>query len=366
MILNRSNYEIWLIDYLDDNLGEDQVGQLFSFLEENPDLKQEFEEISGIKIIPVDNSSVNKNSLRKTFSDLSAEQFDFLCIAAVENDLEEDQKAELRAMVDEDPEKEKILSLIYKTKLKAPIIKYNRKSSLRKLTIPQKVFRLSVITISAAACLIIMISLLNLSVKPNKELLPLVTINSPKNEIQSVPLENKIATNPGNKGNRPEIHNSGISVQNTLNTAIAAENKTVSIKSALTEISQEKPELPPVNISKAEYKPEVTLVRNSFAGKLAAINTAVISPAEEIEKPGLNEMIARFFREKILKSRDPESGSLKPYEIADAGILGLNKLLGWQMSLQKNHDENGDLKSLYFSSKILKFNAPVRKVQLVP
>jgi len=96
------------------------------------------------------------------------------------------------------------------------------------------------------------------------------------------------------------------------------------------------------------------------------MNTTIDIPAEVPEKHGLNALIARFFREKILKSGDPETGSLKPYEIADAGIIGLNKLLGWQMSLQKNHDDKGDLKSLYFSSKILKFNAPVRKVQLEP
>jgi hypothetical protein len=123
-------------------------------------------------------------------------------------------------------------------------------------------------------------------------------------------------------------------------------------------------ELSPVNISRADFKTDVDLVKGSFSGTLAALNITTIIPVEETEKPGLNTLIARFFREKILKSRDTETGSLKPYELADAGILGLNKLLGWQMSLQKNHDEKGELKSLYFSSKILKFNAPVRKVQL--
>ena len=105
-------------------------------------------------------------------------------------------------------------------------------------------------------------------------------------------------------------------------------------------------------------------MKNSFAGTLASIKIATIPPPESNEEPGLNTLIARLFRDKILKSKEHETGSLKPYEIADAGIKGLNKLLGWQMTLHRNHDENGDLKSLYFSSKILKFNAPVRKVQL--
>lgn len=364
MVPNRSNYEIWLIDYLDGNLGEDQAGQLFSFLQENPDLRQEFEDISGIKIIPRGNSSVNKSPLRKTYSDLSAEQFDFLCIAAVENDLEEDQKAELMEIVNVDPERKRIFGLIHKTKLKAPNIKFNKKSSLRKLSVPQKVFRFSVVAISAAASLAVMISLFNSPVRSNTELLPLITINSPAKIINSDTPSKNIADNTINRENRAKIKPAGISVQNTLNPAAVTESRTPGDKSSEIVIPAEKPELQSVNISKADYKPEVTLVGNSSAGTLASMNTAVYIPVEVPEKHGLNALIARFFRDKILKSEEPETGSLKPYEIADAGIIGLNKLLGWQMSLQKNHDEKGDLKSLYFSSKILKFSAPVRKVQL--
>jgi hypothetical protein len=366
MVLNRSNYEIWLIDYLDGNLVEDKVSLLFSFLEENPDLRQEFEEISAIKVIPNGDSFVNKNSLRKTYSDLSAEQFDFLCIAAAENDLEEDQKAELMAIVNEDPEREKIFGLINKTKLKAPNIKFNKKSSLRKLSVPQKVFRFSVVAISAAASIAVLISLFNASVKSNTEFLPLITINSPAEIIKTDTPSENIADKTFNTENRAKIKPAGISVQNTLIRAAVTENSTPVDKSAEIVIPSENPEFQSVNISKADYKAEVILVENSSAGTLTAMNTAVYIPVDVYEKHGLNALFARFFRNKILKSEEPETGSLKPYEIADAGILGLNKLLGWQMSLQKNHDEKGDLKSLYFSSKILKFNAPVRKVQLEP
>lgn len=36
------------------------------------------------------------------------------------------------------------------------------------------------------------------------------------------------------------------------------------------------------------------------------------------------------------------------------------------MALQKTNDENGELKSLRFSSRILKFNAPVKKAEPAP
>ena len=79
------------------------------------------------------------------------------------------------------------------------------------------------------------------------------------------------------------------------------------------------------------------------------------------ERNRLNRFITRIFREKILKDNTGSDTPLKPYEIAAAGIDGINRLFGSEMALVGVTDEEGDLKSIYFSSRILKFNAPVRK-----
>jgi len=86
-----------------------------------------------------------------------------------------------------------------------------------------------------------------------------------------------------------------------------------------------------------------------------------MEPVYDDERSRLSRFIARTFREKILKEKKISDEPLKTYEVAEAGIDGLNKLLGWQMALVKTNDEAGELKSVYFSSKALKFNAPVRK-----
>ena len=67
-----------------------------------------------------------------------------------------------------------------------------------------------------------------------------------------------------------------------------------------------------------------------------------------------------------MKENVYDNSPLKSYEIAEAGISGLNKLLGWQMALSTSNDENGDVKSVYFSSKMLKFNVPVKKNTVSP
>jgi hypothetical protein len=110
----------------------------------------------------------------------------------------------------------------------------------------------------------------------------------------------------------------------------------------------------------ADVKQEVT------QNTLIALNSSAIIPEYDDGRSKLSRFIARTFREKILKEKGVKDSPLKAYEIAEAGVSGLNKLLGWEMALDKRNDENGELKSVYFSSKILKFNAPVKKSEPLP
>ncbi|MBA4321348.1 MAG: hypothetical protein C0408_00875 [Odoribacter sp.] len=361
---DRTNYEIWLIDYLDGTLDETRVNLLISFMDENPDIREEFEALKHYKIMPEDYSFPDKKILKRSFSDLSETQFELLCVASSENDLSEQQREELMAFTYENTDKKKTLELINRLKLVAPELIFNRKSSLRKLTTAGKVVRLSVIGLSAAAGIAIMISLFGLPENINDVLNPLSSINIAGDSIKVNARINIVADNP-NAGQKKETIIAGnIKALSLLQRNISEEMKAIPVKTADTDSSLMKTELRFVNISKIDFMPEVILAKNELTATLAAIITTEIQSTDESEKQGFNVFIAKTFREKILRSGASETGSLKAYEIADAGINGLNKLLGWQMSLQKTRDEKGELKSLYFSSKILKFNAPVKKAQL--
>jgi hypothetical protein len=108
-------------------------------------------------------------------------------------------------------------------------------------------------------------------------------------------------------------------------------------------------------------------VRPGINGQfLAATNNTYTREPYDEERSRLSRFIARNFREKILKEPFASESPLKSYEIAEAGIEGLNNLLGWNMALVRSSDEEGELKSIYFSSKMLKFNAPVKKTEPLP
>jgi hypothetical protein len=360
---DRANYEIWLIDYLDGTLSQAQVDQLFSFLDANPDIREEFEELSQYNIIPDFSSFPLKAKIKKSASELSQTQFELLCIAAIENDLSEEQRDELEFILSENKEKSKIFGQIKNLRLTPPAIKYNRKSALRKLTITQKAIRLAVIGLSAAAGLTILISLFNRPALRSDDLRYVTAISSG-------------ADSPGIKKDNGNNAAGSISGEKKDAQNTKSEDLLASVRQtfpdeiyAISEKSVGSDSLPVTRehgISKIDFIKEVTLAEGENSRTLIAMNPPVVSVRSVPEESNLNKFIAKIFREKIYKSPTPETGSLKAYEIADAGINGLNRLFGLEMSLQKKRDEKGELKALRFNSRFIKFNAPVKRAQLNP
>lgn len=359
---DRTNYEIWFIDYLDGNLSDSDAGLLFSFLEENPDLKEEFNELTKYNINPPVFQFPNKDLLRKSFNDINESQFDYLCVAGTEGDLNEEQAKELAAAVENDPEKRRNYDIIRKIKLSAPAVEFRYKSRIKKLTLPAKIIRISVIGLSAAASVLLLFSILNQTpsvVKPiiTAEIPALDTAGSalPVTTQKDNVIKTPAAINPGQENSVAGSRLAEVTIPETI-----AENLFITGQTA-ADSTAEPLQTGKVVISSIAFRTEVKLTGSGLYGSLVAINTPVSYSRQDDEAPGFNDFIARIFREKILKSDNPSQGELKVYEIADAGINGLNKLLGLNMSLDENIDENGDVTSVYFNSRLIKFNAPVKK-----
>ncbi len=51
MQIDRSNYEIWFIDWLDGNLTGKEIEQLKLFLDQNPDLREEFNDLAPVNMV---------------------------------------------------------------------------------------------------------------------------------------------------------------------------------------------------------------------------------------------------------------------------------------------------------------------------
>jgi hypothetical protein len=109
MEISRQNYEQYFIDYLDGKLDENQVEVLMSFLEFNPDLKEEFADIEKMCLAPDDIKFSGKPNLLKSETDLLEttilKDFDMYCISSMENDIAEEEEEILQDIIREDTDR---------------------------------------------------------------------------------------------------------------------------------------------------------------------------------------------------------------------------------------------------------------------
>lgn len=259
MQIDRSNYEIWLIDWIDGNLNDIEVAQLKCFLNANTDLKAEFDELNTLKdpipFIPKE-SFLHKEKLRKTSADLSGAQFEYLCAAYLENDLSDDQKSELLQSITQDSEKRRSFELIQKLKLTPPDISFKRKNRLIRRTVGQKTLRLALIGLSAAA-IISMVIMNRISIPRSLPVKADITtleigINNPllnpsiqKSSDKLIPVKNS-SINKTQAGKLTLISQIGSPVLPNISTLKPVQKDTLAL-------SSENPMVTPTRIAVSEY-----------------------------------------------------------------------------------------------------------------
>jgi hypothetical protein len=365
MLIDRSNYEIWYLDWLDGNLNSLQVEELKLFLDQNPDLKEEFKDLTTLDLVSTGISFQYKELLKKTASDISQSQFEYLCAAYLENDLTNSQKAEMLETVNRYPDKKKTFDLIQKTILASERVVYKHKRLLLKRTTSQKVIRLSVTGISAAAAiaLVIIVFPVQHSTTPFKlnssarNFVSDSTLQKPSSVKSSYRIPTRSIPGIAEK----KINNSNMDIHKKDN-VISSYNMIAATDDSLVR----KTDNLKLTINKVPFHLQVNVVKGIVSDTLIASNPTFNIPYTDDERSKVGKFISKNFREKLLKEKTPPDTPLKGYEIAEAGVTGLNKLFGWQMVLDMKSDLNGQDRSVYFSSKILKLNAPVKKREPQP
>ncbi len=359
MNIDRSNYEIWLIDWLDGNLNKIRTEQLLNFLNENPDLKDESDELSAFSLNPATDSFPGKNRLKKTAVEMHSSHFEFLSVGYLENDLTTEQISELKEVIDLDPEKKKTFDIIQKMKLSPALLHYRKKNRLFKRSFAQNAVRFSFIGLSAAA--VVAFVLISYFSKPG---LPVIrSVKSaqviPADSIVTRPMANNTRTVTNKKrtvASQGKHYYKAESAGKPVLAALTAEDQKIPVDSSIR--SYPMSDAIPVRIT---VPSDLKLIEELPGKNLVSLNFAAPLNDYDEDRPKMSKFIAKFLREKILKEKPTKDRPLNIYEIAEAGVTELNKLFGWEMALDERKDNNGELKSIYFSSRIIKFNAPVKK-----
>ncbi len=353
--INRNNYEEYFIDFLDGNLNQTEREQLFLFLDANPDLKEELENFDGELVIKDEVSYKEKSILLKKslLAEVTSTNFDELCIANLEGDLNQTEEKYFQELIHEDSKKQKEFEVFKLTKIPSrEAIVFKHKHMLKKIAKPR--FKWNYAIISAAASIVILMGIYFLLPKQNTPLIekPIADI---KDQLKSVS-ENNITE----KENIEKIK--AINIYLTVDNKIVNEVKLDIIKknnvidNTQSEITENRygdiDKLVALNVPF-----EVGLTINSI--ELHQTNRSVYLMKTKSNEEEKYFTVGSFLASRVFNKTENEK--LEWFDVAQASVEGINKLAGTSMSLERKYDDNGNPDKTEFNSKLIAFSTPSKK-----
>jgi hypothetical protein len=161
MNIDRTNYEVFFLDFFEGSLSDEQCQRLIAFLEENPDLKHEFDLFDFVGLDAADLPIFkNKESLKKTeeiqLNVISLQNYNDFFIAWHEGDLTDQQKIETQMFVEENPSLKQDFEVFAKMKFEAEAhVTYAHKNLLKRKTTMLAFHRYISVASSVAAVFLI-------------------------------------------------------------------------------------------------------------------------------------------------------------------------------------------------------------------
>ena len=362
MEITIHNYETILIDYFDGNLNALEVAEVLLFLEQHPEIKNEFEALCTLPM--VENITINpdfKSNLKKlnAHQSLVEKSFNELIISQIEGDCTEKESNIINEIIESNALLSQLKNTFRLTKLVPDLtINYPNKQSLKRKEVG--VFYLNK-RFAAAAALLLLASLLFLIYRNSNSNLHKVEIaqtnksaietNKIKEAVKGfeAPIEKKMAkTSKLNNHNQPFI-------------APSKTNKTTELLAAVKPNREGFKSLPVKSIT--ILKSTLALNSKSISGELLPVEIAAITESSN-ENSFLT--IGNFMKKKIIErgkdnlieNEKPKSNDelvLDPLTVASVGAGILEKTTGKKVFVSRSYNKSGSVKSYTFAAGDFKF-----------
>lgn len=356
--INRHNYEEYFVDFLDGKLDSSERMLLMSFLDQNPDLKEELKSFEN-EMLVVDEIGFNeKNSLKKNIivSDIKTSNFDELCIAKIEGDLNKRESLEFDKFIAANG-KQKDVELYELTKFTPDFsIKYENKDEL-KLKSPQ-IIRLNTTSIlSIAASIVLLISVYIFIPKNQNNQLSDDVFSEIINVEEKLKDEVKNTNSTQNQSKSTKNIKSGETDKKEQLINVKVEEKELNSGDNEDGISRDQQKI-------AMLEPlQIQIAENDYKEKFAINKVNYISvPERTVEQRNyisFKSYLVKSFNSRVLNKEDKDK--IEMFDIAQAGVDGINKLTGSKMSLERIYDENGNPDKTAFNSRLIAFSTPIKK-----
>lgn len=132
MSINKDNYEAWFLDYAEGSLSAEQVAELFLFLEQHPELREELDAFELIQLNDDQPKFEHKEILKQPEPQINEQNFEEYCIAHIEGQLNAAESSELELFAKMTDTRERTFNIYNKMKLIAEDIRNNEKGLLYK------------------------------------------------------------------------------------------------------------------------------------------------------------------------------------------------------------------------------------------
>ncbi len=389
-VINRDNYEEFIVDYYDGNLNSLYEEILMEFLDDNPELKREFKEfgemMSTPEIITSSPIFLEKESLLRDNLYLENEESNFneLCIANIEGDLSENEKQLFEEMIEDDDAMSREFNYFSLTKVTADSsIIFTNKDKIHKKS--QRQLTLYYSSMAAAASIVLFFGIRLFTSEPsitpnyiadNNKITTIVALDN-NNNIK--PIENKaleLSVKKSIKSKTIDVAKetksnkrtklSGLVTKRIINKNSSSENL-IKAESKKTEYSKEADVTP---IKRVERRVKLIASKTSLKLQMNAIPKRLI-----IQKPTKSRInnnynikdeeyvpIRNFIANKVDKNIiTPTKKGFRLVNIAKVIVVGVNAITGSEMSIEQKKDSNGKYVKTEFSSGLLAFSVPVNK-----
>jgi hypothetical protein len=349
MKINRDNYEVFLVDYLDGKLSPSSVSELMLFLEQNPDLKCEFEGIEDAVLVAEEIAYSDKSELKKkSFLNSGIDnELEYISIASIEGVLTEPEQLKLNSEIIQNKKFERQINTYKKTILQPNSeIHFTGKAQLKRTRIVPMRYTTLRKSISIAASIGLIIGVYTIGkifVYENPK-----QLNSTNNVIVSV--------------NPPENAETKKQVTENITIAKNAVPKNRNISTAIVNTKKTDTSSNIENVPRAEFVPSM----------LSSIESKSVVIQKNIQYEQVALTIEDYYRQKefaneYLQTKTSDQTAQSSYreiglfEVLQYGVHSFGKLIGREIRLNAKKDKNGRIEEISFESKLIAFSKEIRK-----
>ncbi len=368
MDINRNNYEAFLLDLLEGRLSVEEERELNDFLNDHPEL---LVDLPDLDLLSLEKESVSyplADQLRKEFpgadTQLSETNFDMFSIARMEGDLSPSQEQEYMSLLARDEGKKEDWQNWQRTILVPEPLSFPGKNGLKRKR-PLRTSLILTSIISAAATLALVLILVRMepaapglsqvdpeessAVRETAELTQEAPVAS--YEVQTENREAPVAAlQEAPLNEKPEP----LQIVHTELPFEEEQEKTI-IESS-TRLSAETIESRPLRIAD-NLSITSELARNGTNDRIEPLSIPMVSrkssglPLNEIDELDRQLLFDELIREN----------NISLLSVANAGIKGINKLTGSDISLMASKDEQGDVSGFRLKSKRFSVSRPLAR-----